>query len=420
MRFGTCPDLVGAGASFLGWISPINTGERIVSVLHCPDKERCDFMAIWKKVRSFFFGSSSVSDLSSLSFTNGNALPTKDTLAAIGELSRVVKNNSDSVETYLALGNLYRSQGELERAIQIRQNLIIRPNLNPDFKARAYFELGKDYKRAGFIDRSLESFENAQKLCGKDPNILRELADIAARVGDFLLASKYCASLKFPVAEAHYLVLHAHSFFTKENESHKDDGKKWLIRALKVYPGSLEAWLEHIIRDYEEENWTAFEKHLRRGLESVQEELRFVLLEGLIQHALKQSPPDNSSYVHPEACSRALPCIEPFSKDLLLYYYGALLLIQARETEQAKVWLEKALMLNPDFWPTRLEVLLLSMPDQSLSPVFNVQLEFFLKRAQRVKRFVCSHCGLKREQLFYICPRCQAWHSIRFRTSLND
>jgi lipopolysaccharide biosynthesis regulator YciM len=37
-----------------------------------------------------------------------------------------------------------------------------------------------------------------------------------------------------------------------------------------------------------------------------------------------------------------------------------------------------------------------------------------------MKRFVCSHCGLKREQIFYVCPRCQAWHSIRFRKSLND
>ena len=361
-----------------------------------------------------------MSDLSSLSVDGGNALPTKDTLAAIGELSRVVKNNSDSVETYLALGNLYRSQGELERAIQIRQNLIIRPNLNPDFKARAYFELGKDYKRAGFIDRSLEAFENAQKLCGKNPGILRERRDIAASVGDFLLAAQYCASLKFPIAQAHYLVLHAHSFFIKENGATKDTGKKWLSKALKVYPASIEAWLEHITQDYEQENWDAFEKHLRRGLDNVEENLRFVLLEGLIQYAARQSPSSTSSYVHPEACARALPCIEPFSQDLLLYYYGALLLVQAREPEQAQAWLEKALMLNPDFWPTRLEVLLLSMPDQSLSPVFNVQLEFFLKRAQRVKRFVCSHCGLKREQLFYICPRCQTWHSIRFRTSLND
>jgi len=386
----------------------------------CPGKEMCDFMVVWKKISSMFSGRSSLSDVSSLSIAGGSALPTKDTLAAIDELSRVVKNNSDSVEIYHALGNLYRSQGELERAIQIRQNLIIRPGLDPNFKARAYFELGKDYKRAGFMDRSQDAFAKAREMCGDDPEILRELADIAARVGDFLLASQYYASLKFPLAQAHYLVLHAHSFSSGKHGGKEDDGKKWLSKALKVYSGSVEGWLERITKDYEQENWNSFEKHLKQGLENIDEHLRFVLLEGLIQFAQKISQDETGPYVHPEACARALPCIEAFPQDLLLYYYGSLLLVQANETEQAQAWLEKALMLDSNFWPTRLEVLLLSMPEQSLSPVFKVQLEFFLTRARRVKRFVCSHCGLKREQLFYICPRCQTWHSIRFRKSLND
>ncbi|MFA7164441.1 MAG: tetratricopeptide repeat protein [Desulfoplanes sp.] len=380
----------------------------------------CDLMAVWKKMRSLFSRKASVSDGFFLSIAGGNALPTKDTLAAIDELSRVVKNNSDSVEIYHALGNLYRSQGELERAIQIRQNLIIRPGLDPNFKARAYFELGKDYKRAGFMDRSLDAFAKAREMCGDDPEILRELGDIAARVGDFLLASQYYAALKYPLAQAHYLVLYAHAFFSGKREEKEEDGAKWLSKALKVYPGSVEGWLERITQAYEQENWNSFEKYLKKGFENIDENLRFVLLEGLIQFAQKQSLKDTGPYVHPEACARAIPCIEAFPQDLLLYYYGSLLLVQANETEQAQIWLEKALMLDPDFWPIRLEVLRLSMPEQSLSPVFKVQLEFFLTRAQRVKRFVCSHCGLKREQLFYVCPRCQTWHSIRFRKSLND
>ncbi|WP_462325005.1 tetratricopeptide repeat protein [Desulfoplanes sp.] len=378
-------------------------------------------MTLWKKILSAMGTKTSSKDAgSSLRMESGSALSTRDTLAAIGELSRVVKNNSDSVETYLALGNLYRSQGEIERAIQIRQNLIIRPGLDNDFKGRAYFELGKDYKRAGFMDRAEDALKNAQKLYGRDSSILQEMADLAAKTGDYLAASKYCDGLGFPLGQAHYLVRYAHYLATGGAEKNRDEDRKWLARAIKVYPGSVEAWLEYIIRDHDRADWKNFSKHLGAGLGHISRELRFVLLEGLIQHGMNTGGEERNDHVHPEACARALVCITPFADDLLLLYYGALLHIQAGDTEEARNCLEKSLVLDPDFWPTRLEVLLLSLPEQSLNPVFSVQLEFFLKRAQRVKRFVCSHCGLKREQLFYVCPRCQTWHSIRFRKSLND
>ncbi len=377
-------------------------------------------MALWNKIHSLFIRTPSSADGSLFPFELGDGLSDRDTLAAIGELSRVVKNNSDSVETYLALGNLYRSQGELERAIQIRQNLIIRPGLDNDFKGRAYFELGKDYKRAGFMDRSQKAFEQAIKLYGRDPSIILEMVDLTARTNDFLAAAKHCAALKFSLGQAHFLVLHARSLITMESNPAPEEACKWLSRAIKIYPQSIEAWLEYMLLDYDRAEWKHFSRRIDSGLHNSPRELRFVLLEGLIQHGLKNASQDQDSHVHPEACARALACIEPYTDDLLLYYYGALLHIQAGDTEEARTWLEKSLFLDSDFWPSRLEVLLLSLPEQSRTPVFSVQLEFFLKRARRVKRFVCSHCGLKREQIFYVCPRCQAWYSIRFRKSLND
>ena len=53
----------------------------------------------------------------------------QDTISSIDELSLAVHNNPDAVEIYLALGNLYRSKGELEQATHIRNNIILRPFL---------------------------------------------------------------------------------------------------------------------------------------------------------------------------------------------------------------------------------------------------------------------------------------------------
>ena len=43
---------------------------------------------------------------------------------AIDVFIRMLEVNSDTVETHLALGNLFRKRGEVDRAIRIHQNLI--------------------------------------------------------------------------------------------------------------------------------------------------------------------------------------------------------------------------------------------------------------------------------------------------------
>jgi len=70
--------------------------------------------------------------------------------------------NSDTIETYLALGNLFRRRGESDRAIRIHQNLIARPTLSKEQRAQALYELGKDFLRAGFLGRAENIFMELQ------------------------------------------------------------------------------------------------------------------------------------------------------------------------------------------------------------------------------------------------------------------
>ncbi|MBE9536593.1 MAG: tetratricopeptide repeat protein, partial [Proteobacteria bacterium] len=78
--------------------------------------------------------------------------------------SKAVKINSDTVETYTALGNLFRSKGEVARAIRIHQSIILRPNIDHKTKVQASYDLGLDYKKAGFVNKAIESFEEVVKI----------------------------------------------------------------------------------------------------------------------------------------------------------------------------------------------------------------------------------------------------------------
>lgn len=357
-------------------------------------------------------------------------IPSQDTRAAIDELSEVVRNNSEVVEIYLALGSLYRSQGEIERAIQIRNNLIVRPGLNETFKARAYYELGRDFRRGGFLDRSAQALQKARELGGDRKLIIHEEAKLAAQSGDNERAARLYADLDFPAAQAHYLVQQA-----KEARAEGDSGKgeKRLRQALKAYPGSVEAWLELLIRQHDASDSAGLGQTLGKALDAVDKDLRFILLEGLIEHAQSRR---SCQGAHPgSACTTSedmtsflpddqlqaeiVPALDRRS-DPLLSYYGARLLLMCGYTSMAQKWLERTLELDPDFWLARLELFHLSRTEQPLTPFFEEHLEFFVDRARNIKRFVCKRCGLRRDSLFFLCPRCQSWHSITFRTQITQ
>ncbi len=66
----------------------------------------------------------------------------------------LVEVDTETVETHLVLGNMFRRRGEVDRAIRVHQNLIAKPSLEPLDKSTAFLELAKDYLKAGLLDRA--------------------------------------------------------------------------------------------------------------------------------------------------------------------------------------------------------------------------------------------------------------------------
>jgi len=98
------------------------------------------------------------SELTSEYFTGLNYLLNEQPDKAVDIFIKMLEVDSETVETHLALGNLFRRRGEGDRAIRIHQNLIARPTLTKGQRAQALLELGKDYMRAGFLDRAENLF----------------------------------------------------------------------------------------------------------------------------------------------------------------------------------------------------------------------------------------------------------------------
>ncbi|EOU9559428.1 lipopolysaccharide assembly protein LapB [Cronobacter dublinensis] len=70
----------------------------------------------------------------------------------------MLKEDTGTVEAHLTLGNLFRSRGEVDRAIRIHQSLMESASLTYDQRLLAVQQLGRDYMAAGLYDRAEDMF----------------------------------------------------------------------------------------------------------------------------------------------------------------------------------------------------------------------------------------------------------------------
>jgi lipopolysaccharide biosynthesis regulator YciM len=99
-------------------------------------------------------GKETPQELSSNYFKGLNYLLNEQPDKAIEVLIKSLQVESDTVETHLTLGNLFRRRGEVDRAICLHQNLIAQSSLNKEQRCLALLELGMDYMRSGWLDRA--------------------------------------------------------------------------------------------------------------------------------------------------------------------------------------------------------------------------------------------------------------------------
>jgi len=118
----------------------------------------------------------------------------------------------DTAETHLALGNLYRRRGDINRAILLHESLLDKEGLGEQVHSAALLELATDYDSAGLLDRSEETLRRLIKTGKKLPEaygamlvlhererdwtsaieVARELEQVTGETRRSLIANYYC------------------------------------------------------------------------------------------------------------------------------------------------------------------------------------------------------------------------------------
>lgn len=161
--------------------------------------------------------------------------------AAIAALSDAAQLGSpEAVETYLALGALFRRTGDLARAIRLHRNMLMRPGLDPPRRVEVERELAHDYRRGGMLDEAVAAY---RVLADNGDGAAREgLRDVLVDLGRLAEAAAVQRKLSGPGEDpllAHLLAAQARAELARDVER----GLAAALAAVAAAPRSADALL---------------------------------------------------------------------------------------------------------------------------------------------------------------------------------
>lgn len=161
-------------------------------------------------------------------------------------LAALVREDSDQIDAYLALAQIYRRRGEIGRGIRIHQNLLLRRDLSDQHRDQALEGLARDFQRGGFLQRAIAAYQEVLQRRPKDRNALRALMRLAADARDFdsaMAAQKRLAK----VDDSHTKEDEARLLVEMAQAAHAagrtDEARKALKKAVARDPGLAVAWM---------------------------------------------------------------------------------------------------------------------------------------------------------------------------------
>ncbi len=330
-----------------------------------------------------------------------------DTDQAIEQFTKSVQINSDTVETYIALSNIYRSKGDFETAIKIRQGIILRPNLDKDIRLRAILDLGSDYRKGGFLQRAISTFK---EVLNNDPNnidALDQIGRIYEDVHDWDNAFKTKQVISRLVKGEYKNVLaHYQTELGKIQEKNNDNegAEKAFKKAISVWNKCIDAYL-HLGDIYFKRK--EYKRALTTWKKVADIEPQFTFL---AYQRLEKAFSDiiNIKYIEDFLFESAHKNSHGFTHLSLAKY-----LYNKGEINAAIDKLNEAITLFPSFLDARKfmgEILLKEGRDEEALEAYR---ELLSKLDFPYLTFQCSNCGFMPDKLVWKCPQCQKWDTIK-------
>jgi lipopolysaccharide biosynthesis regulator YciM len=313
------------------------------------------------------------------------------------------------------LGNLFRRRGETERAIRVHQHLANRDDLKPRDRDHAAYELGRDFLRAGLLDRAEASLN---------------------RVGE----GKFAAPAKESLLEMYQIERDWKKAIIAASELERLQGKSHQTEIAQFHCELGQEALRS--KDLEET-----EQSIQRALQAVPNHARALILQGdylmAIEHpaqaidAWSLVANSHPAYMHLLAdrwmaahvlLNKADDGLSALCALLKTQASGELLdivqkhMTQIRGAQAAEVMLVDVMQHSPSLSAlSKLAETRLVLAESNGTPerVSDLQatLSLLKQRTTSLARYTCGNCGFRARRFYWQCPGCNHWEAYSPRRS---
>ena len=347
-------------------------------------------------------------------FQGLNYLLNEEPDKAIDVFLEMLEVDADTIETHLALGNLFRRRGEVERAIRIHQNLIARPALSREQRAQAVLELAQDYMRSGLYDRAEQLLLELKQGRQYVVPVLRNLVKIYQQEKDWDACLKTIEALDIESGETHDLQK-SHYFCEMANKARADGDNEvariYLKRALNVYKGCVRA--THLLAriDIQENKRKDALVKLLDAAERAPEYLPEIIREIVDIYRSEGDMRGVRAFLEDQVKRHPNQGTELFLAEIIRQQSG---------DAEATRFLGEYIAKNPSMpGLIRLVELQCTMPSMGNDHLlYNVRAHLHRLMAERIN-YQCQKCGFEAKQLHWQCPSCDSWSTIKRRSLIE-
>ncbi|KHA61237.1 tetratricopeptide repeat protein [Vibrio variabilis] len=341
--------------------------------------------------------------------TGLNLLLSDQSDKAVDHFIELLQVDNETIDTHLALGNLFRSRGEVDRAIRIHQNLISRSGLTIDQKNIALQQLAKDYMVSGFLDRAEKIFEQLVEEPDHREAALQQLVSIYQQTREWSKAIHY-ATLLVKLGRKRVRNSIAH-FWCELAMQEKADGNQakalqHFRKALSEDPKCVRASIALGKTYLENEDYRSAIKHFEMVLEQDSDFVSEVLpiLADCYHHL--GSEDELLEFLRQCIVNKAGASAELMLAQLVAKHEGS---------GSAQELLTRQLVKNPTmkgFY--RLIDYHLAEAEEGRAKASLATLQKLVGEQMKVKpHYRCRKCGFSTHSMYWHCPSCKGWGTIK-------
>ncbi|MGP9800990.1 N-acetylglucosaminyl transferase [Rheinheimera sp. NSM] len=326
-----------------------------------------------------------------------NFLLTDQEDKAIEQLLELLDIEAATIETYLALANLFRRKGDWDKAIRIHEKLHQLKLPKPQAQ-QIQFELAKDYFSAGLYDRAEKLLVNLVKSPVLAESALKQLFSIFIATHEWHKAAQYSAAVD-----------------NTDSRSLRIAQANMQIEALKQLPQQDADTLLQLAEHYPAAIRPKFEL-AQLALGRQQTALAKSALLYIVEHK-----PQWSAEILPllQQCDLAddewyqlLSQLANKQHNITAIVLLARWLAEHGSATAAEQFLLDKLKQQPGI---RLFQQLLQIRQQQSAPAAEVLSsveELVNAYLEKKSLYSCRNCGFKTRKHYWLCPSCQQWESV--------